>query len=122
MGRIRIVAAATVGLSLALVAGIYFYTPDPDRIDAAVRNIGFYPITPPSNLRGPGSIYHVSSDGAYLSMLCQAEEDQIKQAMRSSPTTKQVSTELKKAKASISVELLRRVTSCTWSEARPAVP
>jgi hypothetical protein len=97
----------------ATVAGIYFYSPDPDKLNEAIRNIGFYPITPPTNLRAPGSIYHVSSNGKYYTMLCEVQLERLSSVTRTSPTNKQVSTELRKARLGVSAEIIQQVQSST---------
>src|SRR5829696_1073971 len=108
MKRVATLTGVVALCSLGTMIAVYLYRPEPDRIDAAVRSIGFYPITPPTNLRGPGSIYYVSSDGQFLSMLCEVEHDKVQISMRISPTTKQVSTELKKAKVGFGAQLLNQ--------------
>jgi hypothetical protein len=107
----KVLWGAVVAVPFAIVAWVYLHPEEPDGIDKAVRSIGFYPITPPSNLRGPGSIYYVSPDGNYYSLLCEVEPDRLKRVWRSSPTAKQVSNELKKAKVGLGADVLNRVSS-----------
>jgi hypothetical protein len=94
---------------LSVLALVYFYKPDPDRLNEAIINIGFYPITPPTNLRAPGSIYHVSSDGKDYTMLCEVQPERLLSVMRNSPTNKQVSTELRKVRLGISAEIRQQI-------------
>src|SRR5437660_8458064 len=96
---------------LAVIAGVYFYSPDPDKLNEAIINIGFYPITPPTNLRAPGSIYHVTSNGKYYTMLCEIQPERLSSVMRTSPTNKQVSTELRKATPGIITKIIEQVNA-----------
>jgi hypothetical protein len=96
LGFLAIIAPSTIA------AGIFFYNPDPDRLNEAIVNIGFYPITPPTNLRAPGSIYQVSADGKQYTMLCEVKPERLLPVMRTSPTNKQVSTELRKVRLGMS--------------------
>jgi hypothetical protein len=93
------------------VAWVHFYSPDPDKLDEAIKSIGFYPITPPTNLRAPGSIYYVSADGQQYTMLCEVDPARLLSVMRTSPTNKQVSTELRKVQLGISAEIRRQLES-----------
>jgi hypothetical protein len=96
---------------LIVVLVIYSYNPNPDRLDEAITNIGFYPITPPTNLRAPGSIYHISSDGKSYTMLCAVQPERLLSVMRTSPTNKQVSTELRKVRLGLSSEIRQQIES-----------
>lgn len=110
--QLGIIAVATVAvIGAGSVAAVWHYRPDPDRLNAAIENIGFYPITPPSILRGPGSIYNVSGDGRFYVMLCEVSPDRLKSVLRSSPTAKQVTTELSKAKVGIQAEVFNQLQS-----------
>lgn len=111
MIRTRWLIGAAFAVPLAAVAAVYFYHPDGDIIDDSIRSIGFYPLMPPSTLRAPGSIYYVSPDGRYYSMLCEVDPARLSNVMRVSPTTKQVSTELKKAKVGFGASVLTNVSS-----------
>ncbi|WP_161855812.1 hypothetical protein [Bradyrhizobium sp. CCBAU 051011] len=85
------------------------HKPNPDKLNEAIVDIGFYPITPPTSLRAPGSLYHVSSDGKYYSMLCEVEPQRLVAVTRTSFTNKQVSSELRKARLGVTTELLRNI-------------
>jgi|SRR5580704_16560628 hypothetical protein len=95
------------------VAAVYMHEPAPDKLDEAIIDIGFYPITPPNILRAPGSIYHVSSDGKYYTMLCEVDPKRLVDVTRASPTNSQVSSELRKARLGVSAELLRNIKTST---------
>ncbi len=122
MSRLKwLVTLAVAVVPLAASATVYFYRPDPDRLNEAIQKIGFYPITPPTNLRAPGSIYHVSSDGKYYTMLCQVQPERLLSVTRTSPTNKQVSTELRKARLGISAEILQQVQSSSNAKLLEAI-
>jgi hypothetical protein len=106
-----LLAAFAVVTPLSIVASIYFYNPDPDKLNEAIRSIGFYPITPPTNLRAPGSICHVTPNGKYYTMLCEAQPGRLSSVMRTSPTNKQVSTELRKVQLGINTDIIQQVNS-----------
>jgi len=91
------------------VAAVYMHKPNPDKLNEAIVDIGFYPITPPTSLRAPGSLYHVSSDGKYYTMLCEVEPQRLVAVTRTSFTNNQVSSELRKARLGVSTELLRNI-------------
>jgi hypothetical protein len=91
------------------IAAVYMHKPNPDKLHEAIGNIGFYPITPPTSLRAPGSLYHVSSDGKYYSMLCEVQPERLVAVTRTSFTNNQVSSELRKARLGVSAELLRNI-------------
>jgi hypothetical protein len=96
---------------LVVVAIALWYNPDPDRLNQAIVNIGFYPITPPTNLRAPGSIYQVSANGKQYTMLCEVKPERLLSVMRTSPTNKQVSTELRKVRLGMSAEIQQQAES-----------
>jgi hypothetical protein len=108
---VAVIGAGIATISLGSVAAVYFSRPNLDQLDEAIGRIGFYPITPPSNLRGPGSIYHVSGDGKSYVMLCEVTPDRLKRVLRSSPTAKQVSSELSKARIGLQADLISRMKS-----------
>ena len=85
------------------------HEPTPDKLNEAIMNIGFYPITPPNILRAPGSIYQVSSDGKYYTMLCDVDPKRLVDVTRTSPTNNRVSSELRKARLGVSADLLRNI-------------
>jgi len=91
------------------VAAVYMHEPTPDKLNEAIMEIGFYPITPPNILRAPGSIYQVSSDGKYYTMLCEVDPKRLVDVTRASPTNNRVSSELRKARLGVSADLLRNI-------------
>lgn len=95
---------------LAFVAATYLHKP-PNKLNEAITAIGFYPITPPVLLRAPGSIYHVSSDGHDYDMLCEVSPDRLIGATRTSSSTTQVTTELRKAQYAIDSKVVHSIQS-----------
>ncbi len=91
------------------VAAVYLHEPTPDKLNEAIVNIGFYPITPPNILRAPGEIYRVSSDGKSYTMLCEVDPKRLVDVTRTSPTNNRVSSELRKARLGASADLLRNI-------------
>jgi hypothetical protein len=103
------------------VAAVYMHEPTPDKLNEAIMDIGFYPITPPNILRAPGSIYQVSSDGKYYTMLCEVDPKRLVDVTRTSPTNSQVSSELRKARLGVSAELLRNIKTSSDTKLVEAV-
>jgi len=63
-------------------------------LERTLRDIGFYPIRPPSKLVGPGSIYHVSRDGRFYTTVCEADETRVSKVIRDSPSEEMIAREL----------------------------
>src|SRR5262245_33081025 len=94
MKRIWISAIALV---LAVVAGqaMYFFLHRPSTaLERTLWDIGFYPIRPPSTLVAPGSIYHVSRDGKFYTLVCKADEQVTRPVMERSSSEETVAREL----------------------------
>jgi hypothetical protein len=88
-----IVLAAIVGAP----AYVFLMPPDQSYLDEAIRKVRFYPITPPTTLRAPGTIYVVSSDGQPTSALCEVNATRLKDFIHESLTETQVAQALRKA-------------------------
>jgi hypothetical protein len=90
-----------VGLILCALVGLpiwVFLTPvDQSYLDEAIKRVQFYPITPPSTLRAPGTIYVVSRDGQPTSALCEVNPTRLKDFIHESLTETQVAQALRKA-------------------------
>jgi hypothetical protein len=95
---------------LAFVAATYLRTP-PNKLNEAIIAIGFHPITPPMLLRAPGSIYHVSSDGQDYDMLCEVAPDRLVGVTRTSSSTTQVTSELRKAQYALDSKIVHSIQS-----------
>jgi hypothetical protein len=96
---------AIVAVPSALGAFVWFKNPDPEQLGAAIRRLGFYPITPPNLLRAPGTIYHVTTDGKFTSALCEVGADQLKDVVEESPTEATISEELRKVSVGIDAKI-----------------
>jgi hypothetical protein len=97
-------------LPLSVVAAVAIRSP-PNRLNEAIINIGFYPITPPMLLRAPGSIYHVSANGQDYDMLCEVAPERLMGVTRVSSSTSQVTSELRKAQYQIDSKVIRSIES-----------
>ena len=83
------VAAAPILVYVALSLG----TPG-TALERTLWDIGFYPVRPPSTLVAPGSIYHVSADGRFYTIICKADERETLPLMERSPSEETVAREL----------------------------
>lgn len=85
---------------VALPAGVYGYhvlSETPHVLDDMLKQMGFHPLKPPTNLFGPGSIYWVSADGNVKETLCAADPSLLDGRLRESPTEVSVEQELESA-------------------------
>jgi hypothetical protein len=82
---------------VAIPAYIYFSPMDSNYLEAALRKVRFYPITPPTTLRAPGTIYVVSGDGQPISALCEASSTRLKDIVHESATETQIAQALRNA-------------------------
>ena len=96
---------AIAAIPSAMTAFVWFTNPDPEQLDAAIRRLGFYPITPPNLLRAPGTIYHVTTDGRFTSALCEVGADRLKDFVEESPTEATISEELRKVSLGIDAKI-----------------
>jgi hypothetical protein len=103
------------------VASVYLHKPNPDKLNEAIVDIGFYPITPPTSLRAPGSLYHVSADGKYYTMLCEVQPQRLVAVTRTSFTNNQVSSELRKTRLGVTTDLLKNIESSAGAKLVEAV-
>jgi hypothetical protein len=83
-----LIAAIALPVALSLPAAWYVYVPKPppavDDIGSVIRSYGFDPLTPPSQLRGPGAIYHI--EGSSVRKVCEATADLLDGAVDESRT------------------------------------
>jgi hypothetical protein len=92
-----------IGLTIVLVvvigvpAYVFLTPPEQSYLDQAIRKSRFYPITPPTTLRAPGTIYVVASDGQPISALCEVNAARLKDFIQESLTETQVAQALRKA-------------------------
>src|SRR3546814_13263568 len=96
MNRVRLAKLVSVealaGIPAFFIASRGGYTGT--ALERTLRDIGFYPIKPPSTLVGPGSIYHVSRDGSFYTTICKADEMAVASVIHQSPREETVAREL----------------------------
>ena len=80
-----LVLAATV-TTTAVPAAAYYWTASrsDDPLSGTLREYGFVPIRPPSNLMNVGSLYYVDSKVKDFKAICNAEQDDLKDSVVSS--------------------------------------
>src|SRR5258708_13967915 len=76
--------AATVTTTAVPAAAYYLTRPSEDPLGGTLREYGFVPIRPPSNLMNVGSLYYVDSRVRDFKAICNAEEDDLKDSVVSS--------------------------------------
>jgi hypothetical protein len=108
-----LVAAAIVMAAIGLPAYVFLTSMDQSYLDEAIKKVQFYPITPPTTLRAPGTIYVVNRDGQPTSALCEVNPTRLKDFIHESLTETQVAQALRKASftadASVEQNLKARV-------------
>jgi hypothetical protein len=80
-------------------------------LDRSLRDIGFYPLKPPSTLVGPGSIYHVSRDGKFYRTICKVDPAEVAAVVERSPSEEMIARELQKANYSLGAEPIRAINA-----------
>jgi hypothetical protein len=116
--KILIVATALAILAVpsGLAAYVLWFDAETDRLGGAIDKLGFFPITPPTLLRSPGSIYHITRNIDSISPICEAEPARLEQVLKRSATEAMVSRELRKASYGVGAELARQVQSSAEAE------
>ncbi len=76
--------AATVTTTAVPAAAYYLTRPSEDPLGDTLREYGFVPIRPPSNLMNVGSLYYVDSRVKDFKAICNAEIDDLKDSVVSS--------------------------------------
>jgi len=76
--------AATVTTTAVPAAAYYLTRHSDDPLGGTLREYGFVPIRPPSNLMNVGSLYYVDSKVKDFKAICNAEEDDLKDSVVSS--------------------------------------
>src|SRR5260370_339413 len=66
--------AATVTTTAVPAAAYYLTRPSEDPLGGTLREYGFVPIRPPSNLMNVGSLYYVDSRVKDFKAICNAEQ------------------------------------------------
>lgn len=109
-------ALAIVALPSAVSAYVWYAQAEADPLGEAIDRLGFFPITPPTLLRGPGSIYHITRNIQSISPLCEAEPDKLDKVLKRSATEAMVSRELRKASFGIGARLAKEAQSSAEAE------
>jgi hypothetical protein len=82
---------------LAVPLGIYYFSTPPQGLDGVLRDMGFYPVNPPSTLVGLGTLYHVSSDGRNYTTVCEVDPALFVGKIKTSPSTRYAAQQLQDA-------------------------
>jgi hypothetical protein len=109
-------AAAIVALPTGVSAYVWFAQGDPDRLAEAIDGLGFFPITPPTLLRNPGSIYLISRNVRSIAPICEATPEQREKVVQRSASEARVSNELRKASYGVSAKVTKQVESNVEAE------
>lgn len=100
--------SAAVIACVIVIAPIYIFYSTPHQTNAladAIRSLRFHPLTPPSTLRAPGTIYVIDDDGEVESVLCWADAKDLKDVMHESPTETLDTQSLRKATLNSSAKI-----------------
>ena len=86
MRTMTMLALAATVTTTAVPAAAYYWTTShsEDPLGGTLREYGFVPIRPPSNLMNVGSLYYVDSRVRDFKAICNAEEDDLKDSVVSS--------------------------------------
>ena len=86
MRTMTMLALAATVTTTAVPAAAYYWTTShgEDPLGGTLREYGFVPILPPSNLMNVGSLYYVDSRVRDFKAICNAEEDDLKDSVVSS--------------------------------------
>lgn len=82
---------------------------DHDLNHTIITKLRFFPLTPPSNLRGPGTIYLVADDGQPESALCMASPELLDKVLRYSSTQTETVQQSNSASFAIGSDLEKRL-------------
>ncbi|HET7123418.1 MAG TPA: hypothetical protein VFI51_04830 [Bradyrhizobium sp.] len=87
MRTMTMLALAATVTTVAVPAAAYYLTGhSDDPLGDTLRNYGYVPINPPSNLMNVGSLYYVDSRVKDFRAICNAEQDDLKGSVVSSPS------------------------------------
>lgn len=108
---IAVTAVAILALPSGVAAYVWYFLPETNQLGEAIEKLGFFPITPPTLLRNPGSIYHITRNVQSISPLCEASQAQRDKVVQRSASEATVSNELRRVSYGVSAEVTRRVQS-----------
>jgi hypothetical protein len=105
------VLAAVV--ALAAPAGVYLSgrPSQQDALEQAIIKLQFFPVRPPSTLRGPGSLYRVDVSGNILDTVCTADQVLVSSLAQESPTTLVVASALQNAGYALDGNILDKINA-----------
>jgi hypothetical protein len=115
------VAAAIVAVPSGVSAYVWLSNPQPNRLGVVIDTLGFLPVTPPTLLWNPGSIYLISRNTKSMSPICEPEPSRLEKVMRRSKSEARVSRELRKASFGVSAKLAELAQSSTEAEVLQSV-
>jgi hypothetical protein len=105
----RLIYFGAALLACVIVAApiyIYFFKPhQTNYLEEAISSLHFHPITPPTTLRAPGTIYVIDDDGEVESALCWVDAKDLIDVMRQSPTETLDKQNLRKATLNSSAKI-----------------
>jgi len=106
MRKARLLALAAVFASSAASAAWYYAAkPAGDQLNDTLRSFGFLPITPPSNLMNLGSLYYVDPEVTTFSLVCHANDDDLKDFVIKSAGARTIANELDTGQLSLGIKL-----------------
>lgn len=112
IGRRRLFLLAAVA-AFAMPASVYVVgkPSQEDALEQAIVKLQFFPVRPPSMLRGPGSLYHVDLNGDILDTVCTADQVLVSSLVHESPTTLIVASALQSAGYAIDGNVVDRINA-----------
>jgi hypothetical protein len=115
MRRVAIAAAVAAAAAPVIFLGYKYFIHSADKLETALIHLGFYPITPPSKLVVPGSIYLVSKDGRLFRTICEADQSDTAQVTKESEAPEVVSSELLSGRFQLDVDPTGEVNKPQWT-------
>jgi hypothetical protein len=103
----KIIHALVLTALLALVPGIYFFdklSPDHE-LEKTLKEMGFLPVNPPSNLLGIGSLFHVDPKVKFFRTVCRADPTYVETVVVDSPGIKMLADVLERGTYALDLKL-----------------
>jgi hypothetical protein len=100
-----------IAISVGYAGYAMFVVPSFDRLSATIQKLGFFPVNPPSTLRGPGSIYYFSKDGRSTAILCSVDKKRLENIVQMSSSAGTDFNELTNASFGLAAKLPQSVQS-----------
>lgn len=105
-----VLAAAAVAVPVAVLAGRAVFLTKSE-FERTIEEAGFYPLSPPSRLVTPGSIYQVSKDGRFYTTICRADEADIAPITQVSETQDVVASSLQSGAFALDAKAVEAVNA-----------